>query len=26
LLPQLLATFKPLGPETTPVTQGLPQS
>ena len=26
LLPQLLATFKPLGPETTPITQGLPQS
>ena len=26
LLPKLLATFKPLGPETTPVTQGLPQS
>ena len=25
LLPQLLATFKPLGPETTPITQGLPQ-
>ena len=26
LLPKLLATFKPLGPETTAVTQGLPQS
>jgi uncharacterized protein len=26
LLPQLLSTFKPLGPETTPVTEGIPQS
>jgi uncharacterized protein len=26
LLPQLLSTFKPLGPETTPVKEGTPQS